>query len=80
MHPILQMMEARSEAASLLSGGSVWCLDGRVGDTADWAGGQMGTWGNLTGLPSAHEYLNISTTLTIHNTSEIKEMTLDCSF
>ena len=31
---------------------------------------RWGTWGNLTqGSPSAHEYLNISTTLTIHNTS-----------
>ena len=44
------MMEARSEAASLLSGGSVWCLDGRVGDTADWAGSD-GNLGEPDGAP-----------------------------
>ena len=37
-HPPLMEARSEEEAASLLSGGCVWCLDGRVGDTADLAG------------------------------------------
>ena len=63
--------EVGASAASLIlsqvrRGGSVWRLDrrGETIITADWATEDgRGTWGGRA--PLAHEYLNISTTLTI---------------